>query len=122
MALATVELGMDWESAVMIELGELAAACRRFAESDCCDTEAFRTVVRQAEGLSRRIPAACGPVGSLVYWTLVVFKTRPADLTAHGAEAIAQALAAVDSPWMDGEAIAGLRAKLDEAGVRLKPF
>jgi hypothetical protein len=107
---------------LLTELAGITAHCRRFAESDCSDTEAFRAVVRQAEDLSVRIPAACGPLGDLVYWVLVVFKTRPAELHRLGVQAMADALDGVESIWLPPEALDRIRDQLREAGVNLRPF
>jgi predicted DNA-binding transcriptional regulator YafY len=122
MGLLTAPVAANCEDVLLLEMRELAALAGRFADSDCCDTEAFRTIIRRAEELSRRIPPVCGPLGSLVYWVLVVFKTRPADLTRESVRAIAQTLASVRSIWIDPAALARMRARLREAGIRLRPF
>ena len=122
MSLLTAPLATDCESVVLIELRELAALCRRFADSDCCDTETFRTIVRRSESLCGEIPPACGPLGDLVYWVLVVFKTRPTELDRNGVREIAGALASVRSIWFDPESLAEVRRKLSEAGIDLQPF
>jgi len=122
MTLLTAPMATDTESVILMELGELAGWCRRFADSDCCDTEAFRTIVRRTERLGDEIPPACGPLGTLVYWVLVLFKTRPTDLDRNGVRAIAGALASVRSLWLDPDALAQIRGKLREAGVDVRPF
>ena len=124
MALSLLDAPMatDRESVILMELGEMAGWCRRFADSDCCDTEAFRTVIRRAEELNDEIPPACGPLGNLVYWVLVLFKTRPADLDRNGVRAVAGALASVRSIWLEQGALDRIRRQLREAGINLKPF
>jgi len=122
LSLLTAPLASDCESVILMELGELAIWCWRFAESDCCDTEAFRTIVRRAESLYGEIPSACGPLGNLVYWILVLFKTRPTDLDRNGVRAIASALASVRSLWLEPHALEKIRQKLRDVGIDLKPF
>jgi hypothetical protein len=122
LSLLAAPMATDCESVILMELGELAALCRRFADSDCCDTEAFRTIIRRAEGLNDDIPPACGALGNLVYWILVLFKTRPTDLEEKGVRAIAGALASVRSIWLESGALEPIRRRLREAGINLRPF
>ncbi len=120
--LLTAPMETDCESVVMLELGELAGWCRRFADSDCCDTNAFRTIVRRAGELHGQIPPACTPLGTLVYWVLVLFKTRPTDLDRDGVRAIAGALRSVKSLWMGSDDLNRIRGQWREAGVDVRPF
>jgi hypothetical protein len=122
MSLLAAPMATDCESVILMELGELAALCRRFAESDCCDTETFRMIVRRAESLGGEIPPACGPLGNLVYWVLVLFKTRPTDLDRNGVRAVAGALASVRTIWLGPYALEQIRARLRDAGINLRPF
>jgi hypothetical protein len=122
LSLLAAPMATDCESVILIELGELAALCRRFADSDCCDSEAFRTIVRRTEGLGDEIPPACGALGNLVYWVLVLFKTRPTDLDEKGVRAIAGALASVRSIWLESGALEPIRRRLRDAGINLRPF
>jgi hypothetical protein len=122
MTLLSAPMATDCESVILMELGEMAALCRRFADSDCCDTEAFRTIVRRAERLGDDIPPACGALGNLVYWVLVLFKTRPTDLEEKSVRAMAAALASVRSIWLESAALESIRRRLREAGVNLRPF
>jgi hypothetical protein len=115
-------MATDCDSVILMELGELAGWCRRFADSDCCDTEAFRAIVLRAERLGREIPPACGPLGELVYLVLVLFKTRPADLDRNSVRAVAGALASVHSIWLAPEALERIRLELREAGLDPRPF
>lgn len=122
MSLLMAPRATDSESVILVELGDLAALCRRFADSDCCDTEAFRSIVRRAEDLGERIPPMCGPLADLVYWVLVVFKTRPAELARNGVRAMATALDSIRSIWLPSETLGRIRSSLMEAGVNLRPF
>lgn len=122
MSLLTAPAATDCESLILMELGELAGWCRRFAESDCCDTEAFRTIIRHTESLGDEIPPACGALGDLVYLVLVLFKTRPTELDRNSVRAIAGVLVSVRSIWLEPEALEKIRAKLREAGINLRPF
>jgi len=122
MSLLTAPVATDCESLILMELGELAGWCRRFAESDCCDTDAFRTIVRRTESLSGEIPPACGSLGDLVYLVLVLFKTQPTELDRNGVRAIAGALASVRSIWLPPDALDQIRRTLSEAGINLRPF
>jgi len=122
MSLLMAPIATDRDSTILPTLGELADCCRRFADSDCCDTEAFRAIVHGAERLSRRIPTVCAPLSELVYWVLVVFKTRPADLDRNGAHAMARALESVDTIYLEPQALADIRRRLANAGINLRPF
>ncbi|MCX8035453.1 MAG: hypothetical protein N3D11_00075 [Candidatus Sumerlaeia bacterium] len=121
-SLFAAHMATDHESLVLKELGELAGWCRRFADSDCSDTEAFVAVIRRADALTRNIPPACGPLSTLVYWVGMLFKTRPTDLDREGVRAIAATLASVRSLWIGYDEVERIRHKWREAGVDVKPF
>lgn len=122
MSLLTAPMATDHDSMILPELDELAQLCRQFADSDCCDTEVFRAIVRATESLSREIPPVCVPLTELVYLVLMVFKARPADLDRNSVHAIACALDSVDTMYLEPEALAQIRGGLAEAGLNLRPF
>ncbi|MBM3333272.1 hypothetical protein FJY63_01280 [Candidatus Sumerlaeota bacterium] len=119
LTLLTAPMATDCESVILTELGELAGWCRWFADSDCCDTEAFRTVVRSAEDLRSQIPRTCAPLATLLHWVLVVFRARPADLNSRSVRAIASALTSVRTIWLEAYSLEQIRARLAEAGISL---
>ena len=119
LSLLAAPMATDCESVILTELGELAGWCRRFADSDCCDTEAFRTVVRCAENLQNQIPRTCAPLATLLRWVLVVFRTRPADLNRRSVRAVASALASVRTIWLEAYGLEQTRARLLESGINL---
>jgi len=122
LSLFTAPMATDCESVILMELGELAGWCRRFADSDCCDTEAFRTIVRRTEELCDEIPPTCAPLGQMVYWVLVLFKTRPTDLDRNSVRTIARDLAAIRSIWLQPEALEPIRRRWREAGINPRSF
>jgi hypothetical protein len=128
MSLLTAPMATDSESLLLTELGELAALCRRFAASDCSDTETFRTIVRRCErlcdgsGYDHSIPPACAALSELVYLVLVAFRTRSTEFNRTSVRAIAGVLGSVRSIWFTQEAVEHLRGQLREAGINLRPF